>query len=126
MLKYISILLFYIIILTGCPHADPVDLGPIPGPPHPTPTPWPVTVQQCKLQWNNGVSFDNYDTLIASVIEQLAVSTCTAEPILCIPVGIGTPCERVWEFKTMDDIPRHTITDECGNNVIYYLEEDNL
>jgi len=97
---------------------DPIIIDPIVVGPN-------LVTQRCKIEWGvNGVSFDSYKILMNSVKEQLITSSCTADSILCILVGDGTPCQRVWEFKTMDDIPKKTITDECGNNVIYYLDQD--
>ena len=138
MLKYIVLILTACLFLSGCPS----NTGYVPTPiPIPLPEPDPVVInldddiitphpdpdflpQRCKLEWEAEVSFDNYDALIEHLIEQLANSTCTADSILCIYVGVDSNCFKIWEFPTIDSIPRHTITDECGNNVIHYRGDD--
>ena len=100
---------------------DPViedwDLNPFPDP--------NFVPQQCKLEWGNGASFNSYEDMMNLIRDTLANSTCTANSILCVYVGMGTACHKIWEFKTMDDIPKKTITDACGNNVIYFRDQDN-
>ena len=134
MSKYNILILITCIFLIGCPGpgftpiptpdpvvTDPViedwDLNPFPDP--------NFVLQQCKLEWGNGASFNSYEDMMNLIRDTLANSTCTANSILCVYVGMGTACQKIWEFKTMDDIPKKTITDACGNNVIYFRDQDN-
>lgn len=133
MTKLLTLLTIICMCLIGCP-SDPItpDPDPIVDPtpePEPEPDPEPEPpydpLQQCKVEWNTGVNYKNYDQLIHLVATTIEATSCTADTILCITVGQpGDPCHRVWEFEAMDDIPRKSLTDECGNYVIRYSEEE--
>ena len=118
MIRALSILIAFIVILVGCPNGEPIDVGPVPGP-----VPDVITPQRCKVEWN-GVSFNNYDDLLNQLQMVLGFANCTADDLLCIYVETGSTCDRVWVFPNMDSIPRHTLKDECGNDVIHYKEDD--
>ena len=126
MLRILSILVLFTVILIGCPNGEPIDPGPIPTPtPDPVPVPDDVVIQpqKCKVEWY-GVSFDNYDDLLDQLQMVLGFSNCTADDLLCIYIETEDECNKVWVFPNMDSIPRHTLKDPCGNIVIHYKEDD--
>ena len=119
MLKHIFVLIAFVLLLVSCPKT-PINPDPIPDP-----TPEPIVIkQECKIEWGNGRSFEDYDAMLAEIEFYLSTSDCTANTLLCIEVYDETECERIWKFETMDEIPRHTFTDECGNVIIHYLSDD--